>query len=362
MPLSTDKLDKLLSLKGFVTNKYFVIDNNIVYMEIVSISTADAFLLYIPSKYNFPLKKANNVYKLKYIDVDDTTTNTADDYAGKPDEYDVENKYQEIDINASPSVKDRNIASHLEESYKRVITLKDISTDDQQELGDLVRQLKRFRFCVQNVKYKIAIIYKNYLCCIKRDDSVECFSIKKFRGKDSKSLYITADLELLYEKMDSLLMNMSTIKKGLYHILDKNHFTHTKTLEKLLIEKNDVMTMSDNAYSKKIEYETHLKDANDMLKTINKSERSLLNKIREANGSSSAGGSLNNDIERSHVLAKLNTDLDEVQRTKNDIIKTIFELKAKRENAMLNVDKIMFDNTVMIDCVLRNFSKLGEIR
>lgn len=361
MPLSTSKLEKLLSLKGFVPTRYFVMHSVIVYMEIVSITDADTFLLYIPSKYKFAAQKGSNVFKVKYVDIDERDENTADDYAGEPDEYSVENTYREIDVNMSPTVKGHNIAPHLEENYKRSITLKDISSEDSKELKDIFRQLKRLRFCVQNVKYKISILYKHYLCAIKRDDSIECFAIKKFRGKNYKKLFVTADLELLYEKMDSLLLNMGTIRKGLYHILDKNHYTHSRTLQRLLEEKSNILEFSDNAHAKKMEYEKFLKEANDMLVSINKSEKNILEQIYELNEKYSNTKGLHGDIEKSHANAKLDTELTEIQKIKEDVVKTIFELKIKREDTMLTVDKIMFDNSVMLDAVLRNFVDLGKI-
>ena len=329
-------------------------------------SNAELFLLYIPSKYKFSVDKRNStpIYTIKYLDLDDTD-NIADNYAGEVDENDVENTYQEIDVNMSPTIKVRNIGPYLEENYKRPITLKDIMTEDFKEIRDIVRQLKRLRFCVQNVKYKIAVLYKNYLCSIRRDDSIECYIIKKYNCNKYKKLYITVDLELLYEKMDSLILNMSTIKKGLYHILDKNHFTHTRTFQKFLKEKNDIITFSDSAYAKKIEYEKYLKEAQNMLEAINLSEKSTFEKIYEINEQYNNRHlnlkGLHNDIEKSHQLNKYNKDLAEIQKIKEDIVKTVFELKTKREDTMLNVDNIMFDNNVMVECVLRNFLELGKL-
>ena len=363
MTLSTNKLEKMLALKGFIPTRYYIMHGLIIYMEIVYIADADTFLLYIPSKYKFSVQKGNNVFKIKYIDIDESDNNTADDYAGEPDEHDIENTYKEIDVHMSPTVKGHNIAQQLEENYKRSITLKDISTEDSKELKDIFRQLKRLRFCVQNVKYKIAIIYKNFLCSIKRDDSIECVSIKKFHGKNCKKLFITVDLELLYEKMDSLMLNMGTIRKGLYHIMDKNHFTHGRTLQRLLDEKSTIIKFSDNAYSKKVEYEKYLKESSDMLIAINKSEKNILKNIYDINSKYNNQDlkGLHNDIDKSHQLSKLNQELAKIHNIKEDIIKTIFELKTKREDTMLTVDKIMFDNNVMVECVLRNFKDLGSI-
>ena len=364
MPLSTSKLEKLLSLKGFVPSRYFVMHSIIVYMEIVSILTADTFLLYIPSKYKFVIKNGDSVYKVKYIDIDETDYNTADNYAGEQDENTVENTYKEIDLNIIPTVQGDNIALNLEENYKHIISLKDIYNGDMKELKDICRQLKRIRFCVQNVKYKIAIMYKNYICSIKRDESIEVFSIEKFIGKDCTKLYVTVDLELLYEKMESLLLNISTIRKGLYHILDKNHFKHTRTLQKLLEEKRDIIDFSEGVYTKKIMYEKHLNESNNMLDIINKSEKNLLYKIHESNekyNNNNGLKSLSSDIEHSHKLSNLNKELLDIQKIKEDIVKTIFELKTKKDNMVLKVDKIMFDNNVMVECVLRNFSELGKL-
>lgn len=365
MPLSIEKLEKLLATKGFVPSRYFVMHGLCVYIEIVSISDAEMFLLYIPSKYKFTVKKGlDNVNKIKYLDIDETEDNTADDYAGEPDQHSVENTYREIDVGISPTFKNDNIAPYLEENYKRVITLKDISDEDSKEIRDIVRQLKRLRFCVQNVKYKIAILYKNFLCVIKRDDTIECYVIKKYSDKNYKKLYVTTDLEILYEKMDSLMINMSTIRKGLYHILDKNHFTHTRTLQTLMEGKNDIMRFSDRSYVKKLEYEKYIKEAVEMFESIKVSEKEKLAHIHELNEKYKDRGlhrGLHNDIERTHQLSNLEEELTDIQKIKEDIVKTIFNLKEKRENTMLMVDKIMFDNNVMIECVLRNFSKLEKI-
>ena len=70
---------------------------------------------------------------------------------------------------------------------------------------------------------------------------------------------------------------------------------------------------------------------------------------------------LHNDIEKAHQQSNLDGELKKIQKMKEDIVKTIFDLKIKREDTMLTVDKIMFDNNVMVECVLRNFTDLGKI-
>lgn len=362
MPLSVFKLEKLLSLKGFIPTKYYSMDNMIIYIEIVSISDADTFLMYIPSKYNISIEKGSNVFKLKYIDIE-SSDNPADEFAGEPDDIDLEKKYEEVNIDISPQRKGEDtIESHLEDNYKRDITLKDVSTDDAREIKDIYRQLKRLRLCVQSVKYKIAIIYKKYMCTIKRDDSLECYSIKHYPSRNKRKLYITVDLELFYEKMDCLGTNMKTIKRELYHILDKNQLSHTRTLKKLLEEKSEIMKFSDIAYNKKQDYDKYIKELDILLETLNFSEKEKLREINtlEEHQNESCVKGLHEDIKKSKLISKLNDDINQITKIRQDVVKNIFDLNENKENTMLIVDKIMFDNTVMLEKVLRNFMELSK--
>ena len=356
MPLSIDKLNKLLYSKGLLPVKYFVIDSVCVYIEVVSSSDAEMFLLYIPSKYKFIVNVGNDIYKISYLDPDENNNYGVNEYTGEHDEDVVESSYGDSSIGNT----DGNIVNHLEDKYKKSIRLRDISIEDSKETNDIVRQLKRLRFCLQNVKYKLAIIRKNVLFTIKRDDSIECFSITGYIGVEYKKLYVSVDLELLYEKIDCLMSNMNTIKTSIYNILDKNYFTHTEVLHKLLNE--NTFSRGNGAYNKKIGYEKYLKESTDMLKSIFKSEKIKTDQIVEATYKyNNASKGLNNDIEKSHCISKLNNELSSIQKLKNDIINTIFDLKNKKDDNMLSVDKIMFDNSVMLDSIFKNFVLLDNI-
>ena len=352
MPLSIQKLEKFLSLKGFIPSKCFTIHSTCVFIEIISIENSDIFLLYIPSKYEFFVDKDKNVYKMQYydeqnIDVDEN----------------IENTYKEIEFNGTPEVKDGNIAPYLEENYKKSINIKDVPADDTKEIKNIINQIKRLGFCVQNVKYKIAINYKNFLCSIKRDDTVECYSIANYSMKNYKKLYITVDLELLYEKIESVLLNMKTIREGIYNILGNNQFNHTKMINKLIEEKTNILELCNNTYINKNKYDHYIKESTEILGFISNAEKGILKNIYETNEkykNKSLQG-LNNDIDKSHHISKLNEELTSVRKIKEEIVNTIFELKIKKDNTVLTIDKIMFDNSVMLDSIFRNVTLLSEL-
>ena len=160
MPLSINKLEKILSKKGLLPKKYFIMHGLCVYIEVLSISNADSFMLYIPSKYEIVIPETNNnVYKIRYIDVSQDG-NVTGDYAGEPDNFELEKEYDEVDMDFSTdNFRGEDMAEYLEEHYKHSVSLKDNTKDDTKHLREIFRQLHRLRFCVQSISYKLCILF-----------------------------------------------------------------------------------------------------------------------------------------------------------------------------------------------------------
>ena len=54
-------------------------------------------------------------------------------------------------------------------------------------------------------------------------------------------------------------------------------------------------------------------------------------------------------------------DLEKINNVKQEIVKDILTSRTKQENITLEIDKILFDNSVMINIINNNFTKLLEI-
>lgn len=355
MPLNIGKLQDLLNKKGFEIDKYFVLDGSVFYMELISTKTAEVFLLYIPSKYEFAIGNERNVYKLKYIDMENTDT-VADEYAGAGDSVNVAEAYGNMNVELSPD-KD-HIEEHLENNYKQQITLDDISGEDSISLRAIYRQVKRLRYCVQNVKYKLAIQYKNYICSVRRDDSVDCFFVKHLPRSDSKKLLVIIDLETFYEKNEKLLEDVHTVRESLYRVLERNQGMHSRVINKMIDVRKDISAIPILAEKKKIEYDRLMLEHEQLLKIMAEAEVKTMEKMYELDKQENTG--LSNDITRAHQKVRFEKELAEIATIKALLIKNIISLREKRENAMINIDKIMFDNTVMWDSIVRGFANLKE--
>ena len=162
MPLSLNKLEKILGSKNLIIRKNFTVGDMAVYLEVFNPVSADSFLLYIPSKYDIPISPGSNSYKITDLEINEDG-NIPKDYAGEPDDFDLEKQYQEIDLDLKPNLDKDDLKERMEENYNHPISLKDVSKKDMNELREIFRQLCRLKLCVQNVKYKVCIIYKFYL-------------------------------------------------------------------------------------------------------------------------------------------------------------------------------------------------------
>jgi len=355
MPLSLPKLQDLLVSKGFIPSTYFILDDSIFYIELFSVKSAEIFLLYIPSKYNFVINSSRNVYKIRYIDMT-AESNVTDEYTGGADNVDVEGAYGNMNVELSPD-KDR-MEEHLEDNYKHTIALGEISKEDISSLKSIYRQMRRLRYCVQNLKYKLGIVYKNYMCSIRRDDSIDCFSLKHYPRKDCKKLFVIIDLETFYAKSEKIIEDVKTVKESIFRVLERNQGMHSRVIGKILENKKDIDTIPDYTQNKKDEYMILVQQLEQMLITMAEAERKILDELIDIKNTQPTG--LQSDIGRAHTKARLEKEYDRIKVIQGQITSNIILLQEKISDSVLNVDDLMFDSTVMFDAIIKNFSRLKD--
>lgn len=364
MSLSINKLEKILSDKGFLSKKFFTIDGMCIYIEVINLQNCDTFMLYIPSKYNIPVDRKDNTFKVEYLDIDEEG-NITSDYAGEPDNFELEKAYEEdIDLDSENANK-KNMKEFLEEKYNHPVTLKDMTKDDAKEIRQVFRQLKRLRFCVKNITYKLCIAFKNYLCCLRKDDTLEGFIVPKMIDTSNRKLYVKLDLETLYSNIATLGVDIKTVKEGVYKVLDKNQNRHKLNMQKLIDYSASISTISDVVLVKKEKFNEYLRSLEMMLEKLREQEKIIHQELTNAQtkyiGGSSGVKSYHTDLEKSHVFSKHENELMQINMAKQEIMKNIMNIKSRHENMLLKSDKIFFDNIIMIDEVTKNLLSLQSL-
>lgn len=361
MRLSLSKLERFLVSKDLIPRAFFTIENKCFLIEVVNVNSTNTLFVYINDTYELDVSKKEDVFKLKIINTtnnEDFENEIKDKYASEPDDVDIEKNYDELDINET---KRENMEDFLEDNYKKELYIRDINKEDTIKLKEINRQLKRMRFCVQTLKYKISILYKNYLSLINIENEVEIYHIKNYEGEDNRSLYVIIDLENLYNNINTVNQDITNIRDGLYNIFEKNQKKHIVNFEKMLNEGQSIFTFIESFNIKKNEYEQYLQKLYSMIENINQTEKDRKEQIENIREEYESKGGLQSDIQKSHILSKYEAEIRDIKSTKQKIIKNIFEIKSKLDDMVLYTDKIFFDNLIMIDAILKNINSLNTI-
>ena len=357
MTLSLTKLSKILKNNGFIPKKYFLIEKYCVYIEVFSMSNTDNFLVYIPSKYDLKFIDEGEFYDIKTIDVPENGDIPVE-YAGEIDKEKIQEAYDDVELELSLDEKDGvDLTEKLNENYTMVSSILVGTEQDKNRLREIFRQLKRLKFCVQNLKYKICILYKNYMCCIRRDNTFEAFIAKDLNGGSDMKLMVTIDMETLIKNINSVSQDIKTVREGVYKILVKNQLKHIKVLEKMLDYKSILSENFVNIKNKQNKYNYYISQLEIMFKTIETHENCILEKIDESNLKYSENKSLHIDIERAHIIGKLEDEMKQLSIVKQEVMKNIIFIKSKLENT--SKDKVC-GFVVMIDAITRNFDTFSK--
>lgn len=359
MPLSLKKFQNFINNKGILINNVYSINKEVVYIELFDVNTAESFLVYIPSKYVMKTDDRKNTFKLKYLEIKE---NEEDFLKKEKEKIELEKGYDDIDMPHDKNDSE-NLEDILKSNYNRPVFLDDLNVEDKDNVKELYYQLLRLKLCVQNIKYKICISYKNYLSCIKRDNEIECYCIKHFPKNKERKIFICIDLENFYSKISYLSKDLYSVKKGVYKIINQNQEKNIRVLNMILEQKNVLTTNFETIKNKKSEIDNYLNILEELLKKTNESENQVIDKILKINKNyeNNSNKNLNNDIQRSHELSVENKKIEEVIKIKDELIKDICNLKIKKQNIILLIDKILFDNSIMLNTVNNNFINLTKL-
>jgi len=364
MGLSVNKLAKLLKSKEFLIKNIYSISDLCVYVEILHINSGENLFLYIPSKYEIASSEEYNVSRLHYLEVDEYG-NVAKDYTDDIDNEELAEKYDEIELDDSNDIsKEEDVEEYLTKNYKCPVSLKESNKEDINEIKEIFRQLQRLKYCVKNTGYKLCILYKYYLCCLKRDESYECYSVENMNINNRRRIVVSIDLETMYDKMNNMGKDIVNIRKGIYKVLDKNQRRHVDSLQKMMEYKANFSLLSTEVMNEKEKYNNYLYKLDSMLLRVVNSENNMLEDIVKINNKyRDEGGikTLHNDIEKSNLMGMKERELHNIRETKQEIISNIILVKSKLESLSLKIDQICFDNIVMMDKIIKNFEYIRKI-
>ena len=352
MSISIESITKLLAKKKLTPQKYFELYGRCAFIEVLNEKNGDVYMFYIPSRYEFSIHN-KDTYKINPYDISDKDL---DNYTGNYNYSNVNNMYDNIEIDVDAD-NDDQIYDKVVNNYRTTIDFNNKKDIEYEDIVSLMRQMMRFKYCVQNIKYKFIILYKNYMCVLHIGDHIECFTIKNYHQTKKRKLIILIDLELYYKHMDTLEQDISQLNEGIQNILDKNHMSHTRQIKKIVSTKFEIDDIISELIDKKTNIREYIISYKELLEKLLDSEKEIIDEyviLKDKFDTSTLSGDINMSKQKSTTEKKLK----KIEKLKFQIISNIKKLKEDEVNLSLISDIILFDNTVMLNKIFKNIKHL----
>jgi len=110
-------------------------------------------------------------------------------------------------------------------NYKEIVIAKESTTDKSQYIQN-TNQLEKFKECVKNIKYKLALFSQDYISFIDRSNDIKNYIIKNrenYLPVENIVLCICIDLQNLFEHIDTFVEDSIKLYSSFYNILNVAH-------------------------------------------------------------------------------------------------------------------------------------------
>ena len=322
MSLSLQKILLLLDKCNMYASKYYTKGNDrCSYINIISKTNGNEYMLYIPSKYNVSIIEVKkNVFHIKTFN--------------KGSKYDFMNDYGNYNQDVTKEMGNSMLSENqLLNNYK-------VTTNENYK--SLNRHMNRIKYIIKSSDYNVIIENGSLLSVINKNDIVN-YTVKNVPQNNNHKLLLSFDIEFLIKKLKKLDPELLLTKNKIITMLDTNYSKNINYIHNLITTTNfDAETLNNHIMSKKRDYHNLITELNDLLKLTNEKERKY--KIDIENGNT---GTIQH--------------LTELLKTKSEILIQYIEVINNRDNITILCDKILFDNIILLNQLKTNIETFYKL-
>lgn len=346
---SLNSLREFMSKKRLFTKTQFIIDDNVAFIKVYLESIGESILVYFPSAFEIP-REEGTIPIVEIVPYELSEEDKA--LIASTDSNEDKESYSELNID---DLKDKD--SFSSESYKPIAIDNNKEQQIRRQISDYQNQLDKFRRATTNIKYKFAIMTNNTLSVISRRNEVESYILRSGGLMikpivDTKNdtviqipheLLIVIDLPSFFEKIEQVTMDVLTVYKNFYSMLNRAHTKQTALAEHRFKNYNILIGRLMSDYAKNAKYLDMIASLTSSLEKTVEQEESLLQKIKIVNDSQGTG--MGADTTKSFKLNKGEQDLAHIRTLKSKTTNLLQDIKT-RYNSFI----ISFDHTISIVC------------
>jgi len=345
MTITIDKIDKLLETNGMVCNKFYVNKHRYcMFIEVIVARSARTFFLSIPDRNKVVIPSGTNVFELRDISIVGGG-DTIDKYTDMDvNRIATDDKYTGVNLIADENKTYRN-EDDVELKYDNRIGLNDSGIDNVTPV--IQRQVKRLNLCVQDTKYSIHILTRDYIFT----PEGRVYGINTKDGiKDKRRSMTTITIANMLERIKSAPNDLTSIDKGLQTIIIKNISSHLQTISENLTNHHQVKSKIMLSLAKRDEYITRMSTLVAGIEKAAINEADLVEKRRTTleNYSAKRNG-LVRDVDKTRITREYNSKLITIDNDRKDMIRNVMSIKLKMDDLVLTTESSMFDVVIMVE-------------
>jgi len=359
-PLSFDKFNEFLTHHGYLAQKIYTLFGQCHFIEVLCQSTLDRLLLRVSRDLQFEIPYTSSpVIEMVPVKSEDGYIDDIEDYVAITDRV-MEQSYQDVNIHVRvPTEHKGTMSEHLDDVYKRNILMEEMQGNDRVTTKDLVRQIRRLRFCIRGVTHKIALIHAPWITLLSADDKIIVLRASGLPRQTDRRLVVIVELRRFYDRVDIVGNECQQIFDGIYNILSTNQKTHIRNLQQMMETRDRVVKTSERIHQAREAYkqliENHKQLIGEML-THEQSTRYDLDNIRLQEPDT-----MHSEMRHTHRIQALERRLVKMEALKHTILEEAEQVRRIYDRLTLCVDTILFDNIVMLDKMNQNFEALYSL-
>ena len=337
--LSFSKLTKLLKDLDFkLMYIYKNSENNVLFLEIVCNKYGNNLLVSIQDKFKIKLEEEyDNCIKLSEL-----KTKISDP------------EYDDVDVDIDKQEDIKKLNEKLTDKYRDEIVLDDVT--DEKVIKENVKQLERLYFSIKKTNYNICIIQENFISYTNGSEEIITYRTNKMYMNNldnKKKLLIITNLESIYSESKQVSHDIEHIYTSLSEQIIKIQNTHTNLFVKLLEHQQQIKSSFLLVTQKINKINEYIKQLTQTLHKVNVLIENA-EKEKKEHIENNSDKMISSEIVNSHIIFKYDNDIKSMLDIKKQVISNILQLKENKQNVIINSDKFLYQNNIMLNEIINN--------
>tara|TARA_B100001093_G_C26550655_1_gene894331 strand:+ start:242 stop:751 length:510 start_codon:yes stop_codon:yes gene_type:complete len=149
--------------------------------------------------------------------------------------------------------------------------------------------------------------------------------------------------------------DLGQINESVYNIFENNRQKHLDNIFAIFDKKNHIKKIYSKLLKKKSDYALQIINYQKLYNTVNDKEKDIGNRIKQYKQTKNRYANAETNLAKIDKIKREGTKLLDIQ---NKIIVNMNISRQKYNDVLLTIDKILFDNIIMLDKIMKNFTMI----